>query len=147
MTFKPQHFELYEFLPKSFYEQWYPVHGEKLWRLFPYELLWTADELRAKHGRMIGNDWYWRKGDPDANQYRGYRPFYCHVGAKLSDHKFFRAFDPMPIDTTADAIRWDCLQHPHETPYKYITVIEEDVPWFHYSVGNHNKKLEGIRVI
>ena len=146
MIFVPKGFELYEFLPRDFYNKYYPVHGERLWKLFSYELLWTAQQLRIRYGRLDGNDWHWREEDPYANQYRGWRPFDCPVGAKLSDHKGHRALDLMPMETEAEAIRWDCLQESISGPFTHITAIEEDVPWFHYSVGNHNKKFEGIRV-
>jgi len=151
MIFIPKYFSLHEFLPRDFYNKYYPVHGEMLWKLFSYEILWTAQQLRMRYGRLDGNDWYWRDQkhpdglDPDGNQWRGWRPFDCPVGAKISDHKRYGAFDLMPVETTAEAIRWDCLQESPLGPFKYITAIESGVSWFHFSIGNHNKTFEGIR--
>jgi len=145
--FKPYYFDLHEFLPKETYQELYPVYGEKLWRMFPFELVWTVDQLRMKYGKGFGNDWHWRKNDPEASQYRGWRPMDCLVGAKLSQHKFYRAFDWMPDRTTADVIRWDCLQYPFDPPFMYITEIEKNVPWFHFAIGTHDKHLGGITII
>ena len=157
MTFKPKYFELYEFLPRDFYHKWHPLYGERLWNLFSYEFLWTQDQLRIKYGRMDGNNWYWKDQehpdglDPEANQWKGYRPLDCPIGLTnynwVSAHYSFRAFDPTPIDEDPEVIRFDCLQFPYDPPFKYITAIEKDVLWFHHSFGDHNKSLEGIQVI
>ncbi|MEA3272331.1 MAG: hypothetical protein U9P90_01535 [Patescibacteria group bacterium] len=144
--YKPNYFELYEFLPKDFYNEMYPVHGEKLWLMWPRELLWTAYKLRVVYGKMQGNTWYDKPENQESCQWRGWRPVDCPVGAKLSDHKWGRALDLFPLETTADAIRWDCLQHPHEPLFTHITAIEEKVPWFHFAIRNHDKIYQGIQV-
>ena len=44
LIYKPEGFELYELLPKDFYEQYYPQYGEKLWLMFDQRMLWTQEQ-------------------------------------------------------------------------------------------------------
>jgi hypothetical protein len=142
MIYKPKYFQLYELLPRDFYEENKHL-GDRLWLIFDQRMLWTLDQIREHYGKIIVNDWYWG-GD---NEYGGWRPFDCEVGAALSQHKFGRAADPKPQECTAEEIRQDVKNASSISHiFKYITCIEEGVPWFHFDVRNWDKK-NGILII
>lgn len=73
--FIPRKLELYEVLPKDFYNDMMVKLGpkgiKKLWLMFDYNLLVSYDYLRQKYGTAILNTWKWG----GANQLRGWRPF------------------------------------------------------------------------
>ena len=130
--FIPEGIQLYEVLPKQFYEEEYPTHGNRLWMMFDYELLLTVHHMRKRYGTVYLNNWYWG-GD---KQYRGWRPFHTTVGAYLSQHKFGRAVDMVFKFYSAERIRNDILASPYSTAFKFITGIEMEVSWVHIDVGN-----------
>lgn len=134
----PKHFNLYEWLPKGFYYANISKYGNRLWLMFDDRILWTYDRLRERYGRIIMNDWYWNGN----NQYRGWRPFNCPIGAKLSQHKFGRAGDSI-FTQPAEEIRQDILGNEFDNDFQYITVIEKDVEWLHIDCRNEG----GIKVI
>lgn len=127
----PKHFVLQEWLPKDFYNQNKGL-GDKLWLMFDDRILWTYDKLRKRYGKIIINDWLWE----GHNQYRGWRPFDCPVGAKLSQHKFGRAGDGIFEKFTAEEIRQDILKHQNDYDFQYISVIEGNVSWLHCDCRN-----------
>ncbi len=138
-----KYFRIEEFLPREFYHL-YKYKGDLLWLLFDDRALWTQEAIRKRYGRMVLNDWLWRKLDPKANRYRGFRPFDCKIGATLSQHKFGRALDPIPSDVTAEELRQDVLNHPTRREFQYITCIEMNVSWFHFDVRNWDVGKNGI---
>ena len=144
--FKPKNFEIYELVPDYIYKQ-YQFKSYLLWNAFDDRMLYTLDRLRKRYGKMIMNDWYWRKKDPLANRYRGWRDPKCEIGAIISQHKFWRAGDPVPMEVTAEEIRQDVLYSPFHEDFKYITCIEANVGWFHFDVRSREKEKDGILII
>lgn len=142
MYYRPTHFELYEVLPKNYYNG-NKHKGANLWFLFDNRVLWTMDRLRKRFGRIAVNTWYWG----GSNQYRGYRPFDCGVGAELSQHKFGRAIDSVPLDVELDEVRSEIINNPTDPDYKYISCIEIYVPWLHIDCRNWDKKTSKIMII
>ncbi|MCK4328741.1 peptidase M15 [candidate division WOR-3 bacterium] len=140
--YNPKHFELYEWLPKDFYHKYISEYGDKLWLMFDDRILWTYDKLRERYGRIVMNDWWWG----GSNQYRGWRPFNCSTGAKLSQHKFARAGDGIFI-RPAEEIRQDILKNEFDNDFQYISVIEKAVNWLHCDTRNHDNARYGILII
>jgi hypothetical protein len=143
MYYKPEHFEIYELVPQDLHNK-YENDLDKLWYLFDNRVLWTIDNLRKRYGKLVANDWIW----DGKNQYRGWRPSDCSIGANLSQHKFGRACDVIPTETTSEEIRIDLIQN-HKTleVFKFITCIEYGVSWFHFDTRNWNKQKSGILII
>jgi hypothetical protein len=143
--FIPDKFQLYEFLPKEFYETYYPIHGEKLWMMFDYRIKYSMDRIRKRYDcPFVMNDWKWGGN----NQYRGWRPFDCKIGALISQHKWARASDSKPVgEITAGDIRKDIFADPWHEDFKFITRIEMDKTWLHIDCGDHPKEVFGIKKI
>lgn len=139
--FIPDGFELYELLPKAFYQSYYsPDNAMKLWNIFDYRLKYTIHHLRKLYGTMVMNDWIWG----GVNQYRGWRPTDCICGARFSQHKYGRAGDLKPTKVSVHKVREDILSNPFSIEFKYITCVEMDVTWLHVDVRDHDKKKHGI---
>lgn len=128
---KPRYFILPEWLPKDFYLANINKYGDRLWCMFDDRILWTFDQLRERFGRVVMNDWYWG----GKNQYRGWRPFDCKVGAKLSQHKFGRGGDGI-LNQPAEEIRKVILANKFDFAFQYISAIEKDVGWLHVDCRN-----------
>lgn len=109
--------------------------------MFDDRMLWTADKLRERYGRTTINNWWWG----GKNQYRGWRPFDCEVGAEISQHKFGRAGDSL-FSLPAEEIRQDILNNESDDIFKHISVIEKDVGWLHCDCRNTRNK-DGISLI
>jgi len=133
MFYKPKHFIIQELVPKMIYS---PESEYKLWWLFDSRLLFTIDALRKRYGKMVMNTWKWG-GD---SQYRGWRPWNISVGATMSQHKFGRGGDLIPIETPVEEIRQDIIKGDH-IDLKFITCIELNVFWLHVDVRNVAKLL------
>jgi hypothetical protein len=138
----PKYFKLYELLPKEFYEG-NKHKGDRLWAMFDDRILYTQDRLRLRYGPMICNDWHWG----GYNQYRGWRPFDCKIGAYLSQHKFARAIDSRSTKVSSEEIRKDIRSNIWHEDFKYITCIEDGVSWLHISCQNWDKKEKGLLII
>lgn len=135
--YRPEYFELHEVLPRDFYMAHYPKMGERLWLIFDPFILCAGDALRAKFGKMVCNTWYWGGN----NQYRGYRPPGCSVGADLSMHRFGRALDFVPLLVSAAEIRDHLKMRPDDPICQMIGRIEDGVDWLHIDRGNVPGKL------
>ncbi|WP_051694167.1 hypothetical protein [Desulfohalovibrio reitneri] len=128
----PEFFSLDELVPR---EHYLTLPHSELWWLLDARLLFSADALRRLYGPMVCNDWHVGGG----NEYRGWRPSDCPVGADRSDHKWGRALDLVPLRTSARAIRQDIRAGADERlmhAVQYITAIEAGVGWLHISVRN-----------
>lgn len=136
----PNYFELFELLPKEFFKRWFALYGNKLWQIFPTEVLWTQDMLRETYGRIVVNDWHWG----GENQWRGYRTMDCPIGAPLSMHKFALAVDCVFMDTDVREVRRDIMENPDCEEFQYIRCIEVGTPHLHWDFRNH---LDGIKVV
>ena len=143
MIYKPDHFELYEVLPEFLYNEHFASRGDKLWGIFDERLLKTMDKLRDRYGPLVANDWKWD------GQYhnRGWRATNSFIGATFSQHKYGRAMDMQPVNTTAESIRQDILHDPTHIDFKDIMCIEMNVSWLHISVQNWSKRFVGIKLV
>lgn len=142
--YKPKHFVLQEFFPRDFYEKYHQKLGDIMWTLIDDRILWTADALRDRYGTMVVNDWLWRT-DKDANNYRGFRPFDCQIGAVFSQHRYGRALDCKFKKVTSEEVRQDIRTNDKYT-FKYITAIEVDISWLHFDCRNHDKLRYGVKL-
>ena len=139
----PDHFKIYELVPKDIYES-YPVKKHiNLWFLFDDRVLYTQDRLRKRYGKMICNTWFWG----GEFQYRGWRPQDCEYGTLLRQHKRGGGIDSAPQETAVEAIRQDILADPWHDDFKYITCIEENTSWLHVDCRNWDKKRNGIFIV
>jgi len=136
----PIYFQLFELLPKDYYNE-----SVKNWYIFDDRLLITLDNLRKKFGKATINDWH----SGGSNQYRGWRPFDCHIGADLSQHKFGRGSDISFESISSEEVRKDIIKNPFSEEYKYITCIENFVgmSWVHVDCRNHNKEKQGLLIV
>lgn len=137
--YEPKYFRSREIFPPEIISVFNNVN---IWWLMDWRILYTADMLREKFNtRLVCNTWLW--GGP--SKYRGFRPVNCNVGAEFSQHRYGRALDLIPLDTTVDEIREWLLGHPFDREARYITALESTVPWLHLDcrsvLGN---KSQGI---
>ena len=131
--YKANHFKLYELLPRWFYERNKHL-GDKLWLMFDDRVLWTADQLWKLYGpTVVANDWYWG----GSNQYRGWRPWNCKVGANLSQHKFGRALDQKFKYATAEEVRQK-IKKEYFLPTLLNTNKHEKWQWTQHNNKNYN---------
>lgn len=117
----------HELVPEAYYRK-FEATPEKFFNLFDDRALRTLQQLRDHFGPAVVNNW----AAGGKNQYRGWRPFNCEVGATLSQHKFGRAFDVNFSGTTAEDARRYILANPEKFPF--IRRIERDVSWLHFDV-------------
>jgi hypothetical protein len=140
--YQPKHFKLYELVSQDFFDINID-RGVNVWFVFDFRLLWTIDALREKWGPMVANTWYW----DGSNEYRGYRDKHCPIGADLSQHKFGRAVDLIPLQAPVDEIRKDIIDKPYHPSYQHITCIEDKVSWLHIDCRNWDKRSDNILII
>lgn len=135
--YRPRHFDLTELVPPEMHRA---QPAERLWGLLDARMLWTIDALRGIYGPMVCNTW----ASGGGHRYRGLRPHDCSVGAALSDHKFGRAVDLVPVRTTAEAIRADIRAAGENPAFAWISVVETNVSWLHLGFRNHPRDAHGI---
>lgn len=131
MDYIPEHFKPYELVPKTIFRT---VSEKVIWFLFDPRILYVADHIRKRYGKMIANTWYWG----GEHQYRGWRPLRCKIGAVYSQHRFGRAIDLVPVEVTVDEIRQDIKRGEN---FHFISCIEEGVSWLHVDVRNYKGLL------
>lgn len=124
MAKRSEHFKIEEFFPPSMLLKY---SEERLWSLLDDRIVWTADQLRDRFGKAIINDLPFG----GQNQFRGFRPFDCKVGAELSQHKFGRAIDITFEDYESAYVRRYIRYHPSLPCFQYITFVEDNVSWLH----------------
>lgn len=137
--YKPKNFELYELVPKDTFQE-FKNDQQRLWLLWRKEILYSAQKIRERFGKIVCNTWHWG----GTIQYRGWRPEDCPDGAKWSMHKWFGALDLVPVETDIEYIREEVLKDPWHSDFKFITCLEMDVSWLHIDVRNWNKEKHGI---
>jgi hypothetical protein len=127
----PENFGIKELVPKDLYEKYKTRGNQFLFQVvFDERLLRLIDTVRKKFGPMTINDWSWN----GSNQYRGYRPPDCSVGAALSQHRFGRAVDMIPKYGTADDMRQIIIDNQNTDDWKDVGGLEMDISWFHIDV-------------
>ncbi|WP_035105521.1 peptidase M15 [Desulfohalovibrio reitneri] len=126
---RPRHFAIEELVPPEFLRE----YTERiLWGLLDSRLLWTIDALRDIYGPLVANTWH----GGGEHAYRGLRPHDCHVGAPLSDHKYGRAVDLVPVHATSEQMREDIRRDAHPEAFQHLTVVELDTHWLHIGFRN-----------
>jgi hypothetical protein len=134
--YKPKYFKLYELVPSDVYTE----RGDRAWQLLDPRLLYTIDHIRKYFGKMIVNDWYWG----GKNQYRVWRPEGLKFGAGYSQHKYGRAADLIPTETTTEKIRQYIIGNPHMDGLEYLTALELEVSWLHVDCRLWDKARHGL---
>jgi len=120
-----KYFELYELVDRATYQKW----GEDAWNLFNPDILEAIDGVREFFNvPCYINNWWGGHGN---NQFRGYRPPNCPVGAVLSEHKKGNAAD-MTIDgVDAEEARRIILENKDDSLLCKIMRMENKVSWVH----------------
>jgi hypothetical protein len=140
----PEHFSIWELVPPDMQVL---IHDRgSAWAfntLFDERLLRTMDMLRDQFGSMQANTW--KEGGRHC--FRGFRPPYCDIGAELSQHRFGRAVDLVPLNSCVDHIRKEILKYPNSPRYHHIGGLELDVNWLHIDVRGrrYSDKLRAFR--
>ncbi len=120
-----KYFELYELVDRATYEKW----GEDAWNLLNPDLLYSLDGLREFFGvPCYINNWYNGHGK---DQYKGYRPPDCPIGALRSEHKKGNAADPIIEGIDAETARQKILDNQDHPLLCKIMRLEANVPWLH----------------
>ena len=133
MGYKPKNFILQELI-----DPWtFKTYGIRGWTFLDARAVEMLQLIRDRHGPCRVNDW-WKHGVRLAS---GFRPPQSRVGAKLSQHRFGRAFDVKPLQASVTDVREDIMDNPEV--YKYITRLEhEDAApaWVHFDCAatEHN---------
>ncbi len=146
MIHKCNHFILQELLPKPFYEANHKSYGVNLWFVFDPRGLVTLDRLRGRYGKTYMNNWKWGGKD----NYRALRHPACKIGAKLSQHRFGRGFDPWFDKVTADEVRVDLFKNPTNKAFEHITTIEDGKiakTWFHFDTRGWDVSSNGLLIV
>jgi hypothetical protein len=133
----PKYFDIWELIPPDM-EALIDAKGSK-WgfdTLFDERLLITMDRIRELFGRMQVNNWF----NGGRHCFRGFRPPECELGARLSQHRFGRAVDLMPLDSTVEHIRETILDYPGSPRFRHIGGLELDVSWLHIDVRGRRYK-------
>ena len=127
----PEHFGIQELVPKDLHAKYKSRGFAFMFQvLFDNRLLELIDRIRNQFGPMTANDWSWG----GTNQYRGFRPPECSIGAKLSQHRFGRAVDLIPKDCTSSQIRKEIIANQNSSDWKDIGGLEMDISWLHVDV-------------
>lgn len=130
-VYVPTHFTAKELVPKALYNKYKSRGDNWFWQtLFDERLLQVIDAIRSQFGPMTINDWSWGGN----NQYRGFRPPSCGIGATLSQHRFGRAADLIPKSIHPDKIRDDIIKEQHDEVWKLVGALEMDISWLHVDV-------------
>lgn len=132
-----KHFKIQELVPKAMIDE---IGEEACWSLLKGRLKEALEglyEFLTEHfGKVsiVVNDWSWGGG----NQYRGYRPPDCEIGAKSSEHKKGNACDCTVIRKSdnkvipATEIRQLILDNENDPRLLNIMRLESNVPWVHF---------------
>ena len=144
--YEPENFSLYEFFPQKFHEEVFPIYGNRMWTIFDERIKRAAQAIRELHGKMLCNTW-WSPALVSAYGHyesRGYRPHddddvrkkECPIYGNISQHRFGRALDMVPLETTAEEVRKHMRENPDHPAYVGITRVEntlkgKSISWLH----------------
>ena len=133
---------MHELVPQSVYNAY--SGSSRLWLCFDPLILRAGDLARERYGKMIANTWKWG----GRHQYRGLRSWDCEVGAELSQHKFGRALDLVPVEAAPEEIRQDILKGSAPEIAELISCLEMDISWLHMDRGNRTANHEsGLQLV
>ncbi len=124
---RSKYFQLQELVPK----QLYASHGMRAWDLFDPKAIDTLDWFRENINLPITvNNWLWGGKD----QYRGYRPRDCNIGAAKSAHKEGMAFDFSVKGWTDEQTKAWIEANKQRLPYPIRIEIENTNSKVHFDV-------------
>jgi hypothetical protein len=87
MVYQAKYFKIQEFMPANFVKE---MGEERCWWYIRPEIVAVADLLRERLGkRVLINTW----AAGGTNQFRGFRPLWCRIGADYSQHRLGCAID------------------------------------------------------
>jgi hypothetical protein len=113
----------------------------KIWYCWDPRVLWTADQLRKRYGKVLVNTWKWG----GSLQYCGWRPKKPPIGQSWSEwtqHAWFRALDMHFQEVSAEEIRQEIKAHWADwNAFQYIRCIEAGVSWLHIDTRNYDGLL------
>ena len=136
--YRPANFAIHELVSPEIYAQ----RGQRGWELLDERALRALQDLRDRFGRIRINDYEFG----GKYRYSGFRPPECTVGAKLSQHRFGRAFDCKFHDHTAKEVYHHIVDNPEDFPL--ITTLENidyTPTWLHMDVRMNPET--GIRIV
>lgn len=126
-------FYLQEFVPKSYFNKM----KDNATILIDDRMVKLAQFVRDRYKLPITiNNWHYQK--EGVYNFRGYRPANCKYGAKLSQHKYGRAFD-FHIDMPLTEVFADIILNKEKFMSKglrAIESIERSKTWIHLDVRN-----------
>lgn len=127
-----QDFKIEELVDKATFEKF----GDNAWLFLDKTALITLQQLRNTFGPLTVNDWHWGGNF----EYSGFRHPQCSIGAKLSQHKFGRAFDVKSTDFSAQEMQDYILAYPEKFPYiTRMENAEHTKKWLHFDVALTNE--------
>ena len=138
MSYRPRHFAIQELVYPEIYES----RSWRCWELLDERALRSLSAIREKFGPLTVNDWHWGGNYKES----GLRSFTTQTGAKLSQHRFGRAFDIKPKEAVIQDVYEYILGHPRE--FKFISTLEniEATPtWVHFDTRLNQDP--GIRIV
>lgn len=155
--FVPDNFILEEFFPEAYFKEIYPVYGKRMWTILDDRIKKSLHLVRELHGPMIMNTWHssYMIGKYGYFESRGYRPHddddvqtqYSPNYGNISQHRFGRAVDAVPVRRPASEIRAHMRKNPDHPAYSLITRVEntikgKQISWLHMDCADTGE--EGI---
>ena len=132
MIYRPRYFGLEELVAPEIFK----ARGERAWVLLDVYALVTLDQLRERFGKMTVNDWHWGGKFKDS----GLRHESSTTGKWWSQHRFGRAFDIKPKDTTPQEIHVAILSDPDKFPHlRVLEAIAATPTWVHWDTRGHTR--------
>lgn len=135
---KCRYFILQELVPPETFD----TRGDAAWELLDPSALLSLDDLRESFGPITVNNWHSGGNFKES----GYRTLTTPTGAKLSQHRFGRAFDCKPVNVTPTEMSTYILTNPMK--FEHVTTLEDvskTVTWLHFDVRNNSQM--GIRIV
>ena len=130
-AYTPKFFVLEEFLPPQVFTNLSETNALwKGWLLIDERILRSADQLRAKFGALIINNWH----TGGEFRQRGLRVPGMSFFKPYSQHSFGRAIDCTSKSLSAHDMRQYIIAHREEFPF--ITRMEQGVSWLHADCAN-----------
>ncbi len=138
LNYKPKNFKLWELVDPDTYNRF----GNKAWKFLDARAVEMLQRIRSELGPCVVNTWH-SQGMIKKYGYRsqsGFRPSHSVTGGFYSQHRFGRAFDLIPLESSVTAVREYIILNPEL--YPYITRLEHGDyadTWVHFDIALTNK--------
>jgi len=151
----PKHFTLQELVYPKLYEKYKGNKEWLLWRKFNPQFLLTLDTLRDEFGIAVVNNWSLGKISWLGNQifqYSGVRPEVAPEGEYWSPetmHTLYNTAD-VKFKKCSDVEDYNKIRKficDHTGMFPFVTVLEKNINWLHFSTGNFENNNGSIRMI